>query len=451
LNRRSALSVTLAVVLGFGALFANGGQAFAKTLSDLQKEQSNIIDKQSNVMQSIGDKNNQISEIIDRQSVLEAEMKKIELQIVDTDNKINEKQQEIEDTEAEIDRLKVEIEDLKVRIEKRNEILRERARNIQINGGSVKYLDVLLGAESFGDFIDRIAAVSALVRADKDIMEEQKRDKEMLESTQDEVEKKLASLNGMMQELQNLKDDLKEQNAKKEQIMKELEAQKKHAEHEKMDLEEEAEILKGQEAALKMAIQMEKTRIAEAEKRAREEAARKAREEEERKAREQAAKLAAANNQSSGNGSDSSSSGNSTANTPPVSSGIFSRPSIGYISSGFGGRSMGNHFGVDIAASGNVPIVAAADGVVNRSYYSPSYGNVVFVVHYIEGQTYETVYAHMRSRSISDGAQVSKGQVLGYMGNTGHSYGQHLHFELHVGLWNNGKSNAVDPRRYISF
>ena len=112
---------------------------------------------------------------------------------------------------------------------------------------------------------------------------------------------------------------------------------------------------------------------------------------------------------------------------------------------------MGNHFGIDIAASGNVPIVAAADGVVSRSYYSPSYGNVVFVVHYIDGQTYETVYAHMRSRSISDGTPVSKGQLLGYMGNTGHSYGQHLHFELHVGLWNNAKSNAVDPRRYISF
>ena len=83
-----------------------------------------------------------------------------------------------------------------------------------------------------------------------------------------------------------MKADLKSQNEKKKVVMKELaKSETSMLNSEKMGLEEEAEILKGQEAALKMAIQKEKTRIAEAEKRAREEAARKAREEEERKAR----------------------------------------------------------------------------------------------------------------------------------------------------------------------
>jgi len=445
LKRRSVLSITLAVTIGFGGILTNIQGVSAASLKDLQNEQSDVINKRSNINQSIEEKDGQISEIGDRQSQLEAEMKKIERDIADTDQKITEKQKQIEETKAEIERLKKEIEELKVRIEKRNELLRERARNIQQNGGSVKFIDVLLGAESFGDFIDRISVVSTLVSADKEIIEEQKADKEKLEANQEKVEKELASLSEMLKELETLKAELKNQNAKKAQIMKELDAQKKHLESEKMSLEEEADLLKAQEVALQKAIKLEKDRIAEEERKAAE-AARKA--EEERKARE----AAAANNNSgtSGQVSNNNSGSNSVAK-PPVSSGLFSRPANGYISSGFGGRWGAMHAGIDIAASGPVPIVAAASGVVSKSYKSSSYGNVVFVVHHLNGQTYETVYAHMRSRSVSEGQVVSKGQQLGIMGNTGHSYGQHLHFELHVGLWNGAKSNAVDPRRYINF
>ncbi len=107
------------------------------------------------------------------------------------------------------------------------------------------------------------------------------------------------------------------------------------------------------------------------------------------------------------------------------------------------------HAGIDIAASGTVPIVAAADGVVSRSYFSSSYGNVIFVTHSIGGQQWTTVYAHLNSRQVSEGAVVAKGQQIGIMGNTGHSFGQHLHFELHKGAWNYSKSNAVNPLDYI--
>ena len=92
-------------------------------------------------------------------------------------------------------------------------------------------------------------------------------------------------------------------------------------------------------------------------------------------------------------------------------------------------------------------ILAAADGVVIRSYTSSSYGEVVFIAHSIDGQTYTTVYAHMKSgsRKVSAGQVVSKGQRIGTMGNTGDSQGQHLHFELHKGEWNQAKSNAINP------
>lgn len=98
-----------------------------------------------------------------------------------------------------------------------------------------------------------------------------------------------------------------------------------------------------------------------------------------------------------------------------------------------------------------IPIVSAADDVVIQAYYSSSYGNVVFITHHIDGQVFTTVYAHMSSFSVSAGQLVSRGSRIGYMANTGHSFGQHLHFELHKGEWGSSKSNPVDPETYIKF
>jgi murein DD-endopeptidase MepM/ murein hydrolase activator NlpD len=130
---------------------------------------------------------------------------------------------------------------------------------------------------------------------------------------------------------------------------------------------------------------------------------------------------------------------------------IFIKPAEGVVSSEYGSRWGRLHAGIDFAKSGNVQVHAAADGVVSRSYTSSSYGEVIFVVHQINGQTYETVYAHMRSgsRAVQVGDKVQKGQFIGWMGNTGDSTGQHLHFEVHKGRWNIDKSQSVDPRPYL--
>lgn len=127
----------------------------------------------------------------------------------------------------------------------------------------------------------------------------------------------------------------------------------------------------------------------------------------------------------------------------------FIQPAVGRYTSRFEKRGGQMHHGLDIAASGIVPVVAAAEGVVTRSYYSTSYGNVVFISHNINGQTYTTVYAHLKSRSVTAGQKVKQGQQLGIMGNTGQSEGQHLHFEIHKGEWNAQKRNAMDPKIYI--
>jgi murein DD-endopeptidase MepM/ murein hydrolase activator NlpD len=133
----------------------------------------------------------------------------------------------------------------------------------------------------------------------------------------------------------------------------------------------------------------------------------------------------------------------------------FIYPAKGKITSRFGKDFLNGvariHNGIDIAQSGVNEVVASAGGRVSKSYLSSSYGECVFILHDINGQEFETVYAHMRSgsRKVKEGENVRKGQPIGIMGNTGYSFGQHLHFELHKGRWNIGKSKAVDPLDYL--
>ncbi|MDA1641925.1 MULTISPECIES: M23 family metallopeptidase [Bacillus cereus group] len=120
------------------------------------------------------------------------------------------------------------------------------------------------------------------------------------------------------------------------------------------------------------------------------------------------------------------------------------------ITSGFRGDRP-DHHGIDLAEAGYHPIYAAAGGQVSRSYFSTSYGECIMIVHNINGVTWETVYAHMRSgsRTVKQGDYVTQGQTIGVMGETGQAYGQHLHFEMHKGSWNINKSNAVNPLDYL--
>jgi murein DD-endopeptidase MepM/ murein hydrolase activator NlpD len=117
------------------------------------------------------------------------------------------------------------------------------------------------------------------------------------------------------------------------------------------------------------------------------------------------------------------------------------------VTSGFETPERPDHYGVDFS-DGNVhDIVASADGTVTRSEVSDSYGEVVYILHNINGQDYETVYAHMAtgSRTVALGDTVTQGQKLGVMGSTGDSTGLHLHFELYKGRWTADHANAIDP------
>jgi murein DD-endopeptidase MepM/ murein hydrolase activator NlpD len=125
--------------------------------------------------------------------------------------------------------------------------------------------------------------------------------------------------------------------------------------------------------------------------------------------------------------------------TVPSSQGLI-WPVSGPVTSPFGYRWGRLHAGIDIAAPYGTPIHAAASGTVVLAGWTGGYGNYTCIDH---GGGLATCYGHQSSYAVSGGASVSQGQVIGYVGNTGHSFGAHLHFEVRI----NG--TPVDPLGYL--
>lgn len=103
------------------------------------------------------------------------------------------------------------------------------------------------------------------------------------------------------------------------------------------------------------------------------------------------------------------------------------------VTSGWGMRvdpftgTLARHEGLDFTAASGTPILAAADGVVTRSGWEDTYGNIVEVTH---AEGFVTRYAHISKRRVEEGQRVQRGQHIADVGSTGRSTGPHLHFEV---------------------
>jgi len=130
----------------------------------------------------------------------------------------------------------------------------------------------------------------------------------------------------------------------------------------------------------------------------------------------------------------------STSSSPAPSSGVLGWPVAGPVTSGFGSRWGRMHEGIDIGVPEGTPVHAAAAGTVIYAGWMSGYGNIVVIDH---GNGLSTAYAHNSQLIVGQGASVGKGFVIALSGNTGHSTGPHVHFEVRV----NG--SPVDPLGYL--
>ena len=120
----------------------------------------------------------------------------------------------------------------------------------------------------------------------------------------------------------------------------------------------------------------------------------------------------------------------------------FVLPFDGNVTSSFGWRKGRPHYGTDIDLETGDTVLSAFDGMVRIAKLNRSYGNVVIIRH---NNGLETVYAHLSKILVEPGQSIQAGQILGLGGNTGHSFGSHLHFEMRY------LGQAIDPEDFINF
>lgn len=308
--------------------------------------------------------------------------------------------------EEELLQTGLELEQAEERVQTRDELLQSRMRLMYTNG-FVSYMDVLLSATSFTDFIDRFDALQSILSQDRDILAEQRAEKELVALKKVEVEKQFAEVKAIYVKLEQYEAHLVKKEQEKEVMIASYNSNIKQLNSKLQQIDSTLEELEGIS------------------------------EEQEALLMELAAKVSKLNAQK-----------NSISN--PYSGGKLGMPirDSYRVSSNFGTRvhpitgKKHTHTGIDFAAPQGTDIYAAEDGVVLVAQTWSSYGNCVIIDH---GNGLWTLYGHIRNGGIKveKGEKVKKGQKIAEVGSTGNSTGPHLHFEVRK------NQTPVNPSSYL--
>ena len=345
-------------------------------------------------------------------------------------------QQAIADYEQAVqkmDEAQAIIDEQTARIEGLQEELGECAVNMYKYQDSATFLNVVLESQSFEEFLNTWDAMQSVSGQGAKLVSQTKDARERTEEARAEYEaQSLVAEESMQRAEQSM--------AIAQESMATAQAKAAEIESTQADLQAEAEKITAEVAELQAKEEAE----AEA-ARAAEEAARQA-------AQSQAARDSgyvdpSGDSQDQGSGQDSGSGQQEAGSSQVTGSGAFSHPlPSGSVSSGFGYRDFDSsfHMGLDLAAPEGTPYYAADSGTViyatSDGGYNGGAGNWIVISH---GNGIVTKYMHSSAVYVSVGQAVQRGENIGAVGNTGNSFGAHLHFQVEV----NG--SAVDPLGYL--
>lgn len=293
---------------------------------------------------------------------------------------------EIELTQATIDTYSIKIAELAADIEIKNRdldyynSLYDSIVRYSFEQGNPSIFQILFESEDFSDFLTRLDNIKYFLNYTESIKTSIKKARSELETAQEKQEAAKAEL---------------------EKYVSDLETKKATATQKKTEFEAKAKSLGVTLASMKGSYSSKSTAIAQAN-----------------------AKLAALKKELA-----SLQAASSAGFAWPLQSGVSYRISdvFGSRPDPFNPKRIEYHKGIDIACAYGTPILAANGGLVIRSDYSSSFGNVVVIMH---SNGISTLYAHASKRAVSVGQTVKQGDVIAYVGSTGSSTGNHLHYSV---------------------
>ena len=354
----------------------------AITSSELEQRRIELREEINKAGKNLENINVQLTENLEAINNLDEQIGEYETQIESVSNNINQVEKQIRETETSL-------KTIQKRYNHQNELLKKR-RVYMYEAGETKYLDVLLNSKSIVDFITRYYLIQEIAQYDRDFLNDIKKEKDEIEKIEESLKTSKGTLKEIKAEQKKLAISLENAKVVKSGYVNNLN-------EEEIKIQEEISIYQKELDLIELDVLM--------------------------------AALESNGSQYVG--------------------GTFAWPAPGYytITSPYGMRlhpvikSYRNHSGMDIGAPMGSYAIAANDGVVTKSMYSNSYGNMIMIDH---GGGVTTLYAHGSELIARVGDKVKRGDAIMKVGSTGWSTGPHLHFEIRI----NGQT--IDPYPYVT-
>ena len=396
-NRKNKfLALGLGVVLGLSCVFSS--YATSADLKDAKKKVSSLQEEKKKVQDTL-------KQLEGLKSDAAAYVKELDKKLTSLDSELSQLEKDISAKEDQIENTKAELEEAKA-VEKEQYASMKLRIQYMYENSQTTYLEQLLESNSVAEFLNTAEYIAEIQKYDRQKLDEYTENIEYITVAKEQLEQDYA-------DLENMKANVESQKQSVAALMSQKETELAGITSNISDAQEDAKYFEAE-------IQAQNELIAEIKRIEAEKAA-------------AAAKAAAEGKEVADN---------------PYTGGAFTWPcpSSTRVTSDYGTRvsptsgASSNHKGIDIGASAGAAIVAAANGTVKAANYSSAAGNYVMIDH---GGGLYTVYMHCSSLAVSEGTAVSAGQTIAYVGSTGISTGNHLHFGVSL----NG--SYVSPWSYL--